>query len=242
VALWATGYPERSGESFAAALALANEIAHPMSKAHALFLSSWLPAFRSDWPEALRAADAGMALLSEIGMPTWINGAGVIRGWALVGLGEAVDGLAQIRRSLESGGLAGAVMFATLQALYAEALHLAGATEEALATVDDALPLMERRGERLWKANAMSLKGDLLFARGLHADAEVWYRAGIDVARAQSAKMWELRAATRLARLWRLQGQTIEARDLLAPIYGWFTEGFDTQDLTDAKALLAELA
>jgi class 3 adenylate cyclase/tetratricopeptide (TPR) repeat protein len=242
VALLATGYPERSGESCAAALALADEIAHPLSKAQALLWSSWLPAVRFDWPEALRATDAAMALLSELGMPTWISGAAVLRGWARVALGEAADGLAQIRRSLEAGGLAGPGMVATLRAFYAEALHLAGATEEALATVDDALPLMERRGEGLWKANAMALKGDLLFARGLHADAEVWYRSGIDVARAQSAKMWEIRAATRLARLWHLQRKTTLARDLLAPIYGWFTEGFDTQDLKDAKALLDSLA
>lgn len=94
----------------------------------------------------------------------------------------------------------------------------------------------------MWKANAMALKGDLLLARGLHADAEVWYRTAVDTARAQAARMWELRAATRLARLYHHQGKTIEARDLLAPLYGWFTEGFDTADLRDAKALLEELA
>jgi class 3 adenylate cyclase/tetratricopeptide (TPR) repeat protein len=238
VALWATGYPERSGASFATALALADEIAHPLSKAHPLIMSSLLPVFRSDWPEAFRAADAAMALLSELGMPTWTNHAAVTRGWALVALGEVADGLAQIRRSMKSDDLMGV---ATHRAFYAEALHLAGATDEALADVDDALLLMERTGEGLWKANAMALKGDLLLARGLHADAEVWYRSGIEVARAQKAKMWELRAATRLARLWHRQGKTAEARDLLAPLCGWFTEGFDTQDLKDAKALLEEL-
>ena len=105
----------------------------------------------------------------------------------------------------------------------------------------DALSLMERTGQRLWKANAMALKGDLLLARGLNADAEVWYRSAIEVARVQAAKMWELRAATRLARLWQRQGKTVDARDLLAPLYGWFTEGFDTKNLKDAKALLEEL-
>ena len=118
---------------------------------------------------------------------------------------------------------------------------LAGVTEEALAAVDHALLLMERSGEALWKANAMALRGDLLLARGLVSDAEVWYRAGVELARSQSARMWELRAATRLARLWQGQHRTDEARDLLAPIYGWFTEGFDTPDLEDARALLEEL-
>ncbi len=239
MALFATGYPEQSGESFATALALADEIAHPLSKAVALMISGWLPAFRSDWPEAFRAADAAMALSSELGMPTFINISAVIRGWALVALGEAADGLAQIRRALESGELAHAT--ATLHAIYAEALHLAGGTEEALAVLHDALPLMEYRGEGMWKANAMALKGDLLFDRGLHADAEVGYRTGIEIARAQSAKMWELRATTRLALLWQRQGKRREARGLLRPVYDWFTEGFDTLDLKDAKALLDEV-
>ena len=199
-----------------------------------------LPVFRRDWPEALRTADAALALSSELGLPLWIILTAVMRGWALVALGEAAQGLAQIRSSLEAGDTMG-VKFATLHAFHAEALHLAGATQEALAALDEGLLLMEHRGERLWTANAMALKGDLYLARGLHADAETWYRNGLDVARAQAAKMWELRAATRLARLWHLQGKTNEARDLLAPLYGWFTEGFDTKDLKEAKALLEEL-
>jgi tetratricopeptide (TPR) repeat protein len=239
VVLFATGYPEQSGKSVAAALALADEIAHPMIRAHALMMSSLLPGFRSDWRETFRAADAAMSLSSELGMPTWIHTAAVMRGWALVALGETARGLAEIRRSLESGDLL--VALPTHHAFYAEALHLVGATEEALAALHDALPLMERRGEALWKANALALKGDLLLAQGLRADAEASYRAAIETARGQSARMWELRAATRLARLWQLQGKTFEARDLLAPIHGWFTEGFDIADLKEAKALLEEL-
>jgi class 3 adenylate cyclase/tetratricopeptide (TPR) repeat protein len=239
VALFATGYPERAGESIAAALALADEIAHPQSRVHALVMSAWLPAFRSEWREAFRAADAAMALASELGVPTWIAMAAAIRGWALVALGEPADGLAEIRRSVESGAHA---FLATHQAFYAEALHLAGASDEALATLDDALPRMEASGQGLWRANAMALKGDLLLARGREADAEVWYRNAIERARAQSAKLWELRATTRLARLWQLHGKTTTARDLLAPLYGWFTEGLDTADLKAAKALLEELA
>jgi predicted ATPase len=238
LALWATGYPERAAESFAAALALADEIAHPLSKAHPLTMTTWLPVFRCDWPEAFRAADAALARLSEFGMPTWINMAAAMRGWALVALGEVADGLAQIRPSLHSRDLIG---LATFHAIYAEALHLAGATEEALAALDDALPLMERTGERFWTANALALKGELLVARGLQADAEACYRSAIEVAREQSAKMWELRAATRLARLWHQQRKTTLARELLVPIYGWFTEGFDTTDLKAAKVLLGEL-
>jgi class 3 adenylate cyclase/tetratricopeptide (TPR) repeat protein len=250
VALWATGYPARARESFAAARALADETGHPLSRVHALVMGLWLPLLESNWSELLRIADAVTTLASDLGTPTWIASGAAPRGLALVALGQTADGLAQIRRTLgmteegapldqRSGDLP--ALFATHSALYAEALRVAGATEDALRAVDAALPLMERTGERLWKANAMGFKGDLLLARGLHADAEAWYRNAIEVARAQSAKMWELRAATRLARLWHLQGKNTEARDLLAPLYGWFTEGFDTKDLTEATVLLKEL-
>src|SRR5262245_55313935 len=158
-------------------------------------MTAWLPVLRCDWPEAFRAADTAQTRLSEFGMPTWINMAAAMRGWALVALGEVADGLAQIRPALSSRDLIG---LATFHAIYAEALHLAGAAEEALAALEDALPLMERTGERFWTANALALKGDLLLSRALPAEAEVSYRAAIEIARAQSARMWELRAGTRL--------------------------------------------
>jgi class 3 adenylate cyclase/tetratricopeptide (TPR) repeat protein len=240
LALWATGHPEQAGASLAAARMLADEIAHPQSRVHALGYSAWLLAFGSEWEDVFRFANTALAVSSEIGgVPTWIAIADVVRGWALVALGEPAEGLAEIRRSMESGDH---VFVATHRAFYAEALHLIGETETALAAVDDAMQLMERAGHGLWKANAIALKGDLLLARGLHADAEHSYRNAIDVARAQAARMWELRAATRLARLWHRQDKTSEARALLAPLYAWFTEGFDTADLKAAKALLEELS
>ncbi len=242
VALWATGYPERSGASFAAAVALADEIGHAPSKAHSLLMGAWQPIFGSDWAEVLRVTDAAMAISNEVGLATWTDILAVLRGWAVVSLGESDDGLEEMRRGLEGATLSSSVGSATCHALYAEALCLTGATEEALAQLHTALPLMEERGEGLWKANAMALAGDLLVARGLPADAEASYRSGIDVARAQSAKMWELRVATRLARLLKQQGNSIAARELLTPIYDWFTEGFETKDLRDAKGFLEDTA
>jgi tetratricopeptide (TPR) repeat protein len=240
IVLFATGRPDRAAESVAAAFALADQLGQPLTRAHALATSCWLPAFRSEWSEAFRIADEGMLLSRELGMPTFTALAGVTRGWALVGLGRTEEGLAQIRDSRESGGLT--AMFATLQAFHAEALFLAGATEEALRQLREALPGMERMGEQLWKANAMALEGDLMLSRGLSAEAEVGYRSALETARAQAARMWELRAATRLARLWQRQGKTKPARELLAPVHDWFTEGFDTADLKQAKALVDELA
>jgi hypothetical protein len=169
VALWATGYPTRSSESFAAALALAETIAHPLITSHALHMSCYLPVFRYDWPEVLRLADATRALLtSELVMPSWIHLTAVVRGWALVALGEVAEGLAEMRRPLESSEL---MWFPTFRAFYAEALHLAGATDEALGALRDILPQMERAGQRLWKANALALQGDLWLARARPADA-----------------------------------------------------------------------
>ncbi len=133
---------------------------------------------------------------------------------------------------------------ASYMTICAEVLHIGGSTEEALATLYEALPMMKRNGERLWEANAHTLKGELLLAQSdaRQADAEACYLDAIDIARDQNAKMWELRAATSLARLYHSQGKTTDARDLLAPLYGWFTEGFDTTDLKDAKGLLDELS
>jgi predicted ATPase len=126
----------------------------------------------------------------------------------------------------------------------AEAHGKAGQTAEGLALLDEAQGLVAKTGERIAEAAAHRVKGGLLLARSPSdpAQAEASFREALEVARRQSAKSWELRAATSLARLWQRQGKRDEARDLLAPVYAWFTEGFDTRDLRDAKALLEELA
>jgi predicted ATPase len=125
----------------------------------------------------------------------------------------------------------------------AEAHGKAGQPEEGLALIAEALDVMKKSGERLSESYLHRIKGDLLLAvsEDNHAEAETWFQQAIDVARRQSAKSWELRAATSLSRLWQRQGKKEEGRQLLAEIYGWFTEGFDTRDLKEAKALLDEL-
>ena len=128
--------------------------------------------------------------------------------------------------------------------LLAEALALAGKIEGALAALDDAMATATVSGERAWDAEIHRLYGELT-GRLPHTDrakAEDSFRTALAIAREQGTRGYELRAATSLARLWREQGRRGEARDLLAPLYGWFTEGFDTSDLKDAKALLDELA
>jgi predicted ATPase len=127
--------------------------------------------------------------------------------------------------------------------MLAQSYQRLGRHDEALAIFAQALAHVERSGEMLDTAEILRLKGELLLARdGLPAEAERWFRAAIELARAQQARWWELRATASLARLLRDTGRNDEARRMLAEIYGWFTEGFDTADLKDAKALLDELA
>ena len=126
-------------------------------------------------------------------------------------------------------------------ALLARACEIAGQVEEAVTLLDDALQIVERTGERWFAAELNRHKGQLLLRQGHSEAAEELYRKALSIAEEQEAKLWELRAAMSLARLRRDQGRRGEARDLLAPVYGWFTEGFDTADLKEAKALLDEL-
>ena len=125
-------------------------------------------------------------------------------------------------------------------ALQARACEIAGQIEEALILSDDALQTTQRTGERWLEAELMRHKGELLLRQGRAEAAEELYCKALDIAKEQGARLWELRAAVSLARLHRDRGRRTEALDLLAPVYGWFTEGFDTPDLRDAKALLDE--
>ena len=120
--------------------------------------------------------------------------------------------------------------------------EIAGQVEEGLTLLDDALQIVDRTGERWLAADLNRHKGQLLLRQGHSEAAEELYCKALAIAQEQEAKMWELRAAASLARLRRDQDRRAEARDLLAPVYGWFTEGFDTRDLKDAKALLDQLA
>jgi predicted ATPase len=126
---------------------------------------------------------------------------------------------------------------AALRAIPAEVLRPYG-----LALLAEALALTNDKEERRWEAEVYRLKGEILLARttGHDTEAETCFRQALDIARRQQAKSWELRAAMNLSRLWQRQGKREEFRELLAPIYGWFTEGFDTADLQEAKALLAQ--
>jgi adenylate cyclase len=224
-----------------AALALAQQVAHATSLAHAEWLAATLAQCCRDISAVQMHADALKALGEEHGWAHRLEQARLLHGWVLAMRGEAVRGVAQIRQGLaatQSGGLkAFRPYFLTLlAAAYAQA----GQHEDGLQVLAEAVTLMATTEERWWEAEVYRLQGELLLQLPPPevCQAEVCLRHALDVARGQQAKALALRAALSLGRLWEQQGKRAEAHQLLAEIYGGFTEGFDTPDLRDAKALL----
>jgi predicted ATPase len=166
----------------------------------------------------------------------------VYRGWVRVNNGDVGEGISLMREGSAAYRATGAVAWVPYQVdLLAKASEIAGQIEEAVGLLDDSLHIVERTGERWLNAELYRHKGQLLLRQGHAEVAEELYCKALGIAREQEAKLWELRAAVSLARLWSEQGRRAEARDLLASVYDWFTEGFDTQDLKEAKALLDSL-
>jgi predicted ATPase len=188
-------------------------------------------------------ADELVAVAVEQGVPWWHTVGTVYRGWVKVNNGSVAEGISLMLSGLTAYRATGAQMWIPYHiALRARACEIAGQTEESLVLLDDALQLSQRTGERWFAAELYRHKGRLLLRQGQSKTAEELYCKALCIAREQEAKLWELRAAVSLAQLFCDQGQCSEACDLLAPIYGWFTEGFDTPDLKEAKTVLDELA
>jgi predicted ATPase len=183
-----------------------------------------------------------VAVTTEQGFPHWRAQGTIYRAWVKVKNGDVEEGIALLRRGSSAYRATGAQAWMPHYiALLAKACEIAGQVDEASALLDDALQVAGRTGEHWLDAELYRNKGHLLLRQGYSEAAEELYRKGLSIAREQEAKLWELRAAVSLARLRRDQGRRAEARDILAPVYGWFTEGFDTPDLKEAKALLDEL-
>jgi predicted ATPase len=244
--LWLLGYPDQAVQRAAAALALARELAHPFSLAWAWMAAATVYQFRREVQHVHEQAKAALALGTAHGFP-YIEAVGtILQGWALAMQGRGEEGIAQIRQGLASWQAMGtAHMQQYFLAALGEAYGKAGQADMGLAALAEALGIVDTTGERKEEAELYRLKGALLLQAGIRRaedEAEASFHHALALARQQQAKSWELRAATSLSRLWQRQGKRAEARALLAPIYGWFTEGFDTADLLEAKALLAELA
>jgi predicted ATPase len=242
--LWQLGYPDQALTRSNEALTLAQELSHPLSLAAALGYAAMLHYSRREGPATQERAEANMALASEKGFPQYLAVGMIMRGWALAMQGQGEEGIAQLRQGLAAHRAAGAEVARSRDlALLAEAYGKVGQTEAGLSVLAEALAVVDQTGERYWEAELHRLQGELLL--GLSTDntteAEACFHQALAIARRQEAKSLELRAAMSLSRLWQQQGKSQEAHDLLAPIYGWFTEGFDTADLQEAKALLEEL-
>jgi predicted ATPase len=242
--LWLLGYPDQALQWGREALALAQELAHAPSLAFALLWAATVQQFRRDAPATQEQAEALMTLSTEQAFASWPTFGTFLRGWALAQQGARAEGRAQMRQGMTAWRATGAeVDRAYFLALLAEEYRKVDQTEEALSMVAEALALVHRSGDCYWEAELHRLKGELLWQQSaeFQGEAEERFQQALAVARRQQAKSLELRAAMSLARLWQQQGNREAARELLAPIYGWFTEGFDTADLQEAKALLAAL-
>ena len=246
--LWAMGQPEQAVQRNQEAICLARELSHPLSLGWALLCAATVRQFRREVEVTLELSESAIALSTENGFPAWTAYGTILYGWALATKGHTEESIEQIQQGLS---LFQNIKFVAVQTyflgLLADAYRQAGRVTEALHWIAEALTLAERTGEGFYVAELYRLQGELLLhkTRDLQmADLtpEGCWQQALAVARRQQAKSLELRAAMSLARLWQTQSKRQQAHDLLAPVYNWFTEGFDTLDLIEAKALLDELA
>jgi len=242
IVLFCLGFPDQALTQSNAAVEEARRQAHSPSLAVSLNMST-LPLWLVGDRVALEArADEMAAVAAEQGFSSWRAIGTIYRGWGMVENGDVMEGISLLQSgSLASRATGAEVWIPYHTAILARAYEIAGQIDEAVTQLDDALPTVERTGVCWLAAELHRHKGQMLLRQGHSEVAEELFRRALRIAVEQEAKLWELRAAVSLARLRRDQGRRAEARDLLAPIYGWFTEGFDTADLIDAKALLDEL-
>jgi predicted ATPase len=244
--LWYLGYPDQGQMRNDEAVSLAQQSAHPFSLSFILGFAAIFHQYRREVRAVQACAEAAIHLATEQGFPHWMTHGAILRGWALVQQGQTQEGIEQISLGLTTYRATGAeILRPYWLALLAEAYGIMGQLEEGLTALAEALTLADTTGEHWYEPELHRLQGELLLLQqssNNQAEAENCFQQAITIAQNRQAKSWELRAATSLARLWQQRGKRIEAHALLAPVYGWFTEGFDTADLQEAKALLEELA
>ncbi|WOH47519.1 adenylate/guanylate cyclase domain-containing protein [Bradyrhizobium sp. sBnM-33] len=241
--LLALGYPEQALARSREALEAANDLTHLNTLAYALLFACLFEQYRRAGREARDRAEALVKLSTEQDFPHFLAAATVIRGWALTESGELETGLAQLRQGLPAWRATGASVYEPhFLGLQAEALGRSGAVEEGLDLIAKALDRVEETGERWFEAELHRMMGELMLRlpRPDPIAAEARFEHAAATACQQGAKLWELRAATRLAKLWREQGRRGEAHDLLASLHSQFTEGFGSPDLQTARAILRE--
>jgi predicted ATPase/class 3 adenylate cyclase len=242
---WILGFPEQARRSSLSAFRCAAELNQANLTAHVHnFAGAGLDELLGNVPGVRAHADAILELADRHDLGYWrLNGL-ILRGWAMVRAGAAEPGIALMRQNASDRAALGVGWYQSRYlCMLAEASARAGQADVGLRAIAEGKELVSRNDEHMWEAELDRIEGDLLKVQGASGpDIEACFARAVAVASQQGAKSLELRAASSLARLWRDQGRHAEARDLLAPIYGWFTEGFDTPDLEDARALLDALA
>jgi predicted ATPase len=241
--LWLLGYAEQALQRSQEGLTLAQRLSIPMTVAQAQGMHALLYQVRRDIALTQEWSEKTIAYAAEYGFPYWLTLGSMYKGWALAQQGQLDVGITQFLQGLEAYRATGAKLgLSWFLAVLAELYGKSGQIAEGLRAMAEARAHINHTEEVYYEAEVHRLTGELLLMQGgPEATAEVHLLQALEAARRQSAKSWELRAATRLSRLWQQQGKRANARELLTPIYGWFTEGFDTADLQEARALLEEL-
>lgn len=241
--LWFLGYPDRALRQAQEGADIAASKANPFHTCFALQFLAFVHSLRREAALCQEIAESVFAISKEHDTADSLLWASIAHGWAIALQGRHDEGVSELRRSIAAYTAAGAeIGIPQFHSLMAEAMRRAGRIEEALGTVEEALTLANSNGDAYFNAELQRLRGEMLLQTGaIEAEAEACFKSAIEVAKQQSAKSWELRATISLARLQRRQGKITEARQMLAEIYGWFREGFDTADLQEAKALLDDL-
>jgi class 3 adenylate cyclase/predicted ATPase len=270
--LWILGYPDQALAKSREALQLAQELSHAYTRALAFFFAAMLHQWRREVQCVQERLYVALSLSKEQGFPRWLTCSLMLQGWVLAQQGMVEDGIAQLQQGLTTWrDMGNELALPYYLAMLTEAYGKAGRTDEGLRVLAEAQAIAHKNAEHRFDAELLRLKGELLLQQGRERDsghitpldtalmaeveregmtqalplqtaAEICFHQGLNVARQQHAKSLELRVATSLSRLWQAQGKRAEAHQLLAESYGWFTDGFETADLQEAKALLDTLA
>jgi DNA-binding winged helix-turn-helix (wHTH) protein/predicted ATPase len=243
--LWWLGYPAQALRKMHEALHLADELSHPQSRAWAHDCTAILHQVRREAPAAREQSEAAIKLAGAHGFAQWMAAGMVLHGWVRAVQKREDEGIAELQQGITAWrNTVAELSLSHWLALLSEGYGSVGQTEMGLTTIGEALAVVAKRGEGYYEGEINRLQGELLLKQtpANPSAAETCFQKALSVARAQQAKSWELRAAISLARLWQSQDKRQEASDLLVPVYAWFTEGFDTADLIDAKSLLDELS
>jgi class 3 adenylate cyclase/tetratricopeptide (TPR) repeat protein len=240
--LWWLGYPDKARKVSHEALSMAEKLSRPFFLATALFLGSIVSEALQDESQGLKLAERAIVVASQRGFSTELAISTFFRGRALVGLAKVDEGIDEMRHGIALFNSTGADTPNYMAVPLADALRRSGDLEDGLRLLAEAQAAAHKTGELFYEPELCRVRGDLIQLLGPDGDAETSYRVAIRIAREQSAKSWELRAATSLARLLERKGRSAQARAVLVEVYGWFTEGFQSADLKDAKALLDQLS